>query len=268
VVDRCAELGLGSEAGLAVTLLVPESLILTATTAIRRHADGRAAGLSVGCQGVYREDVEPGGNFGAFTSNLPASAAAAMGCTWAMVGHSEERRDKLGVIASYAPATVDGDGDGAGAAVDTLIGAEAARALEAGMGVLLCVGETDDQRSRVREVLDRQITLGLEHAAAAARAGRVVIGYEPVWAIGPGMSPPQAGEIGEIAGIVGDITARRLGVAVPVVYGGGLKEENAAAIGGRPEVSGGLVALTRFTGQIGFDPDDLARIVAEFRGRS
>lgn len=54
-----------------------------------------------GCAGVFREDVEPGGNFGAFTTNKPAAALKAIGCSWVVVGHSEERKDKLSFLKMY-----------------------------------------------------------------------------------------------------------------------------------------------------------------------
>ena len=62
--------------------------------------------INLGCQGVFREDITPGGNFGAFTTNRPAAAAKNLGCTWTIIGHSEERRDKLGIIARYDPAVL------------------------------------------------------------------------------------------------------------------------------------------------------------------
>jgi triosephosphate isomerase len=60
--------------------------------------DGSGA-IRLGCQGVYREDTAPGGNFGAFTTNRTANAAAELGCESALIGHCEERADKAGVLA-------------------------------------------------------------------------------------------------------------------------------------------------------------------------
>jgi triosephosphate isomerase len=107
--------------------------------------------------------------------------------------------------------------------------------------------------------------MGLADHHAEVADGRVIIGYEPVWAIGPGKTPPEADEIGSIADHVGRICVERFGVPIPVVYGGGLKRENAAGIASHESVSGGLVALTRFSGEIGFDPDGLAEIIENYR---
>lgn len=59
--------------------------------------------MHIGCQGIFRENIVPSGNFGAFTTNLPAAAAKNLGCTWSIIGRSEERRDKLGIIKKFAP---------------------------------------------------------------------------------------------------------------------------------------------------------------------
>jgi triosephosphate isomerase len=255
VIRRTRSLGLDGADDLNLTYLLPEALILPALDA----AKGAGPHLALGCQGVYREDVAPGGNFGAFTSNLPAAAAVNLGCSWAMVGHSEERKDKLGVLQAAGLA----DSAQGLKSVDTLIGQEVGCAIKAGLKVLLCVGETADQRGVIRDVLDGQLSIGLEHART--QTDDVVIGYEPIWAIGPGKTPPQAEEIGQIATLVKEITTARFGVALPVVYGGGLKEENASGIAAEESVDGGLVALTRFTGEIGFDPDGLAGIIQKYR---
>ena len=69
----------------------PESCLIEAVKAASEP-------LSIGCQGVYRADVAPGGNFGAFTTNRPAAAMAAIGCTHTIIGHCEERNDKNEIL--------------------------------------------------------------------------------------------------------------------------------------------------------------------------
>ncbi len=263
VVAETVDLGLGSSPDLAVTFFVPEALILPARAALANADEHLRAAISIGCQSVYRDDISPGTNFGAFTSHLPATAAANLGCTWALIGHSEERRDKLGVIEAFQhEASADAS---AHAAVDRLIGAEVSAALAAGLKVLLCVGENATQRHEAASVVERQIEIGIGANRRSVDEGNIVVSYEPVWAIGPGKTTPTGAEIGELAVQMKALFANRLDAPLTVVYGGGLRAENAASIGSQPAIDGGLVALTRFTGQIGFEPAGLAEIVRQFR---
>jgi triosephosphate isomerase (TIM) len=106
-------------------------------------------------------------------------------------------------------------------------------------------------------VLAKQLEEGLE----GVDRSKVVLAYEPIWAIGPGRTPPSPGEITAIAAEIKGLAP------LPLVYGGGLKLGNAESIGSIAELDGGLVALTRFEGQIGFYPEEFLEIVdAYFRG--
>lgn len=218
------------------------------------HLLGAAAALAgsrmlLGCQGVYREDVAPGGNFGAFTTLRPAAAARALGCAYTIIGHCEERMEKAGVLAEAGVSDP--------AAVDRLLGREVKAAQAAGLRVLFCIGEKAEDRPRCREVLRAQLGTGL----AGADRSRIVVGYEPVWAIGPGKTPPGREEIRETARFLKDETD-----GMDVVYGGGLKSDNAAMLASIPEIDGGLIALTRFSGEIGFYPEEYAQIVKLYLG--
>jgi triosephosphate isomerase len=270
--QRCKELGLGDRKDVRLTFFVPEALIPAAVAAAQ-------GAFAVGCQGVFRENITPGGNFGAFTANLPATAARNLGCSWSIIGHSEERRDKLQVMQSFAPEIVSDStlGQRAKSAVNQIINAEVLRALESGLNVLVCVGETAEERGggtlaeqkpRVEAALRTQVVESLRGAEAYIENREMVIGYEPIWAIGPGKTPPDGDYIAYVAELIKEIVQEEFGFTIPVVYGGGLKKENAAMLGGLAAVDGGLVALTRFTGQIGFEPEGLLEIVAEYvKGR-
>lgn len=275
VVEECIGLGMGNLPGVKVTLLLPEALILIFLNQLRDYSSKETATLGIGCQGVFREDIVPGGNFGAFTTNRPAAAMKNLGCQWSIIGHSEERKDKLEIIAAYDTAVLKDEGrsNQAKKAVDKIINAEVACALRAGLDVLLCVGETaaekgdssfEEQKPRIEAVLRSQLELNLEGVAGFLNDREVVIGYEPIWAIGPGKTPPSVDYIGFVASFIKKTVSELYGFVPVVVYGGGLKEENVALIGGITDIDGGLVALTRFTGEIGFEPSGLKRIIDHF----
>ena len=91
---------------------------------------------------------------------------------------------------------------------------------------------------------------------------KVVIGYEPIWSIGPGKTPAGRDYIQKIARFVKEVTG-----GCDVVYGGGLKKENAAMLAQIPEIDGGLIALTRFQGEIGFYPEEYLEIIRIYLGK-
>lgn len=221
---------------------LPEAHLLNAVAACSPGSP-----VQIGCQSVYREDTAVGGKFGAFTSNLPASAAAEIGCKVALIGHCEERNDKLGVLAAAGVT-----GKAAKKAVEQLLNAQVLAAQKAGLKVLYCVGETSEEQSDWETVLGDQLDIGL----AGADQSEVVIAYEPIWSIGPGKTPADKPYIEKIARFVKQRTG-----GMDVVYGGGLKAENAAMLASIPEIDGGLIALTRFTGEIGFYPEEYLEII-------
>ena len=205
--------------------------------------------VQVGCQGVYRMNTAVGGNFGAFTTNRPASAARAMGCTSTIIGHCEERNDKAGILAEAGVTDT--------AAVNRLLNQEIRLAVEQGLTVLYCIGEKSEEQERWQDVLGEQLSVGLE----GVDTSKVVIGYEPVWSIGPGKTPAGKDYITMIARFVKERTG-----GIPVVYGGGLKSDNAEMLASIPEIDGGLIALTRFQGEIGFYPDEYLEIIKTYLG--
>jgi len=275
VLDECVSLGLGKLEGVKLTFLLPESLILTAANKLKGYPEEQIKTLKIGCQGVFREDVKIGGNFGAFTTNLPAAAAKNMGCTWTIIGHSEERKDKLGIIERFEPGYKENPemSARATAAVNSLINQEVLCALERNMNVLLCVGETaeergegsfEEQQPRIRESLKLQLKIGLQGIEKYKGQSDIVIGYEPIWAIGPGKTPPGSEYINFVSSYIKQIVKEEFQLDPVVVYGGGLKEENAGMISRIPTIGGGLVALTKFTGEIGFNPEELKKIIDKY----
>ena len=222
----------------------PEAHILNAAVALCENSP-----VKVGCQSVFREDTAVGGNFGAFTSNRPASIAKALGCGGVLIGHCEERNDKNGILAEAGVTDT--------AAVNRLLNREIKAATARGLKVLYCIGEKSEEQDRWQEVLGEQLDVGL----AGVDKSQVVIAYEPIWSIGPGKTPADKPYIQKIARFVKERTG-----GVPVVYGGGLKSDNAEMLASIPEIDGGLIALTRFSGEIGFYPDEYLEIIQKYLG--
>lgn len=228
------------------TMFFPELHLLEAVGA-------RSSGspVQIGCQGVYWQDVEKGKNFGAFTTNRPAAAMRAAGCRACLIGHCEERS---GYADLYAEAGII-ESQTVSDAVNRILNREILCAQKRGLKVLYCVGEKSEEQSRWREVLGRQLRTGLENAERES----IVIAYEPIWSVGPGKTPADKEYITKIARFIKEETG-----GLDVVYGGGLKRENAKMLASIPEIDGGLIALTRFTGEIGCYPKEYLEIVKEY----
>ncbi|HJC46470.1 MAG TPA: triose-phosphate isomerase [Candidatus Lachnoclostridium pullistercoris] len=224
---------------------LPEAHVIPAVQAKKEDSP-----VVIGCQSVFRDDAAEGHNFGAFTANRTAKAMKALGCGSVLIGHCEERNDKAGVLAEAGVTDT--------AAVNRLLNEEVRRAAEAGLSVLYCIGEKAEEQDRWQEVLREQIETGLAGVPADAP---VVIAYEPVWAIGPGKIPPDRDYITKIADYVKEVSGGR-----DVVYGGGLKQDNAKMLSEIPSIDGGLIALTRFSGEIGFYPEEYLEIAGIYLG--
>ncbi len=223
----------------------PEAHLLNAVAA--RCEDSP---VQVGCQGVYRMNTAVGGNFGAFTTNRPASAMAACGVQATIIGHCEERNDKMGILAEAGVTDTK--------VVNRILNQEIKLAMAQGMTVLYCIGEKDTELDRWDEVLREQLETGLE----GVDVSKVVIGYEPIWSIGPGKTPAGKEYITKIARFIKEVIP-----GIDVVYGGGLKVDNAEMLASIEEIDGGLIALTRFQGEIGFYPDEYVEIIRTYLGK-
>ncbi len=176
--------------------------------------------VALGAQNLYPEKE------GAFTGEVSPPMLLDVGCQYVVLGHSE-RRYKLGET-------------------DEFINRKIRVALAAGLDVVLCVGETLDQREagQTHAVLDRQLSQGLADLSADA-VSRLIVAYEPIWAIGRTghqATPEQAEEAHALirrrfARMFGETSARELAIQ----YGGSVKPDNAGALLGRPGVDGALI---------------------------
>ena len=161
---------------------------------------------------------------GAYTGEVSAAMLADVGATHALVGHSERRQ-------------YHGEDD-------ALVARKFKAARDAGLVPVLCVGETREQREagRTEAVIGAQLEAVIAHAGIAAFDGAIVA-YEPVWAIGTGLtaSPEQAQAVHAfLRGVVARHDAR-IADSLPLLYGGSCKPDNAAAIFAQPDVDGGLI---------------------------
>ena len=162
---------------------------------------------------------------GAWTGEVSASLVGDAGATWVIVGHSERRQ--------FFGDTNEG------------VGKKARAVLAAGLGAIICVGESLAERDggRTLAVIDDQLTSALADIAAT-RASKLVIAYEPVWAIGTGRTATPA-QAQEVHAHIRKRLAERLGAgaadAIRIQYGGSVKPGNAEALIAEPDIDGALV---------------------------
>lgn len=213
-VALAAEIAAGLESGRAEVAVAPPF------TALAPVADAiRGSSVALAAQDVFHERE------GAFTGAVSASMLADAGCSIVLVGHSERRH-------------VFGDGD-------EDVRRKALAVLDAGMRPVVCVGETAGQRDagQAENVVREQLEAVLR-GLSDARLALVAVAYEPVWAIGTGRTAtPDTAEAmhrvirSSLATLAGPATAER----TPILYGGSVKGDNAAAILAGANVDGLLV---------------------------
>jgi len=182
-------------------------------------AAARGTPLVVGGQNMYFEPQ------GAFTGEIAGPMLKDLGCAYVILGHSERRH-------------VFGE-------PDDLIARKVKAAFEADLLPILCVGELIEQRraGATENVVRRHVTSGFD-GLAADQARRVVIAYEPVWAIGTGetATPEQAQEVHAfIRTLLADLYDADLAQAVRIQYGGSVKPDNAHDLLAQPDIDGALV---------------------------
>jgi triosephosphate isomerase len=206
-------------------LLCPPATLIAAMAALARGTSLRVGG----------QDCHPA-TAGAHTGDVSAAMLADAGAAYVILGHSERRADH-------------GEDD-------ALVCAKARAAQAAGLVPIVCLGETEAERDagRTLDVIAGQLSSVPEESTS----DRLVIAYEPVWAIGTGRTPTE-GQIAEVHAFLRDRLATRIGdqaAGVRLLYGGSVKPANAAAIFALPHVDGALV------GGASLKAADFAAIVA------
>ena len=162
---------------------------------------------------------------GAFTGEVSAEMLVEVGCGWVILGHSERRQ-------------LMGD-------TDLLVASKVTAALSAGLQVILCVGETRGQREaeETEAVLSRQLLAGLGEVDGEA-VDRLVVAYEPLWAIGTGLTATTEQAESAHAHLRNQLAVRYnsdVAEATRILYGGSVKSDNAADLMSQPNVDGALV---------------------------
>ncbi len=173
---------------------------------------------------------------GAYTGEISTDMLLDVGCDLVILGHSE-RRHVLGET-------------------DELINRKVLKALDAGLDVILCVGELLEQRQagQTNDVVTRQVKIGMEGVPSSfsekgekGKKGlpeRLTIAYEPVWAIGTGVTatPEQAQEVhAMIRSLLADMYDRQIADGLRIQYGGSMKPDNAAELFAKDDIDGGLI---------------------------
>lgn len=175
-------------------------------------------GVALGAQNVSQHQA------GAYTGETAPSMLSDVGCTYVLVGHSE-RRAVMGESSE-------------------MVAAKFQAAQDAGLIAVLCVGETQQQREakQTEAVVDEQLNAVIDGSGIQAFSN-AVIAYEPVWAIGTGLTatPEQAQDVHRHIREVLAARDQDVADAVRILYGGSVKGDNAAGLFSKPDIDGGLI---------------------------
>ena len=201
------------DAGCEVVICVPFTDLVTAVEMTK------GTNIHVGAENVHFEKS------GAFTGEISADMLTDLGVEYVVIGHSERRQ--------YFAET------------DQTVNKRALAALNAGLKVIICVGESLQQREEgVTEELVRMQTKIALRDVTAAQMANVVIAYEPIWAIGTGRTATsdQAQEVcAQIRKVIGELYGEAVAKATTVQYGGSMNAKNAEELLSKPDVDGGLI---------------------------
>ena len=206
-----------------VTVIPP----FTDLRSVQTLVDGDKLRLTYGAQDVSQHDS------GAYTGEISGAFLAKLGCTFAVVGHSERR--------TYH------------AEDDALVAAKAAAALKHGLTPIVCIGEALEVREAGDHVAyNVDSLLGSLAGLSADQIARVVIAYEPVWAIGTGRvaSAADAQEVcAAIRSELAELASIDVAATVRVLYGGSVNAKNVGEIVGQDDVDGALVGGASLDGE-------------------
>lgn len=199
--------------GVTVVLCPP----FTSLAIAHRLLDGSP--FALGAQNMYHEDE------GAFTGEISPGMLRSVGCTYVIVGHSERRQ-----IFKES---------------NEVVNRKARKALSAGLIPIVCVGETLEERERnvTEQVVGVQLKTAFQDISEAD-AARIIVAYEPVWAIGTGRNatPEQAESVHKfIRKTLGQLYSWPTAEKIVIQYGGSVKPENAGGLLNKPDIDGALV---------------------------
>jgi triosephosphate isomerase len=224
---------------IAMATKVPGVMRVLCPPYVSLHAVAQALADSDVAVGVQNVHAEP---FGAYTGEISAPMVVGL-ATWAIIGHSERRRDQ-------------GEDD-------ALVGRKLLRCAEFGLRPIVCVGEQldDRQAGRAEQTVRRQLerTLAELERASAQLPADLVIAYEPVWAIGTGLTA-RGSDASAMAQLIRETLAAggspQAAALVPVLYGGSVTSAAIDEFLAEPEIDGALV------GGASLKVDEMAGIVA------
>jgi triosephosphate isomerase len=224
----------GEAAGVELVLCPPAVYIETVGTTLQ----AAKTDVALGAQNMFDKPS------GAFTGEVAPPMLVDFGCRFVILGHSERR-------------TLFGESD-------AIVNAKTKAALAAGLTPIVCVGETLEEREagRTDAVVTAQIKGSLA-GLSAADIEKIVVAYEPVWAIGTGKvaTPLQAQEVHAlIRGLLAALASAETAAKVRIQYGGSVKPDNAADLAAQPDIDGALV------GGASLKADDFLGIAKAFAG--
>ena len=188
--------------------------------------------VGIGAENMHAE------TFGAYTGEISAPMLVDAGVKYVILGHSERR---------------------AKGETDTEINAKLIAALDAGLTPILCVGESLQQRET--GVTFEHITMQLKsafHGVVPDQLRRIIVAYEPIWAIGTGLtaSPQEAEEVCQhIRTVIRKLSSAKTARATSILYGGSMNDKNAESLLAQPDIDGGLI------GGASLDPEKFVRII-------
>ena len=188
--------------------------------------------MGIGAENMHAE------TFGAYTGEISAPMLVDAGVKYVILGHSERR----------AMGETDQD-----------VNAKLISALAAGLTPIVCVGESLQQRET--GVTFEHITMQLKSAFAGIvpeQLRRIIVAYEPIWAIGTGLtaSPQEAEEVCQhIRTVIRKLSSAKTARATSILYGGSMNDKNAESLLAQPDIDGGLI------GGASLDPEKFVRII-------